>query len=170
MYIDLYLPTETWKMINYFGDYNIVINYILKLSSVSGLFDVTDKPPAPPIDKVKYSHKRVEITDETFLELMTTYREKSSKISLRRLIVWFFDNEMTRYFYDADGNLPKSFTPKDYLSSENLRIQKIHKILDNLYKNLKMLHKFVANDNENVYYGSIKNAIDDFANQFVDKK
>jgi hypothetical protein len=68
-----------------------VINAVLDESD-NGMFDVFDKPNCDSRDGA--SRYSVEITNENYLTLMQTYPANSSKISLRRLLYWFVENEI----------------------------------------------------------------------------
>jgi hypothetical protein len=92
----IYLHKEIVNVLRSFGDLDIVVNQILAYGA-EGYYEVTDKPPAPPRDMAgRYT---ISITDENYLQLLEIYPVNSPKISIRRLLYWFVENEM----YDELG-------------------------------------------------------------------
>jgi predicted DNA-binding protein (UPF0278 family) len=68
-----------------------VINKILDAGD-QGAFDVMDKPSCESREGA--SRYNVNITNATYLSLLNEYSVNSPRISLRRLIYWFVENEM----------------------------------------------------------------------------
>ena len=92
----IYLHKEIVDVLRSFGNLELVVNQILAYGS-EGYYEVTDKPPAPPRDNAgRYS---INITEEGYLQLLEIYPINSPKISIRRLLYWFVENEV----YDELG-------------------------------------------------------------------
>lgn len=92
----IYLHKEIVNTLRSFGNLDTVVNQILAYGA-EGYFEITDKPPAPPRDYA--SRYNVQITDESYLQLLEIYPVNSPKISIRRLLYWFIENEV----YDELG-------------------------------------------------------------------
>lgn len=96
MTINIHLHKEIADSLRCFGDLSTVVNRILQ-AGANGLIDIMDKDACP--DKEGCEHCRIEITEPNYLELYTTYGPKNRRISLRRLLYWFVENEI----YDELG-------------------------------------------------------------------
>ena len=91
MKVSIYLHKEIYNTLKMFGDLNDVINKVLE-AGAQGNFDVTDKPNS--IDRIGAKRFNVTITEPDYLGLLEIYPINSSKISLRRLLYWFVENEI----------------------------------------------------------------------------
>ena len=91
MQLSIYLHRQIVEILTCYGDLNTVINRILR-EAAAGKFDVMHKPPAPSRETA--SRYDITITEPSYLELLDVYGPHSSKISIRRVIYWFVDNEM----------------------------------------------------------------------------
>lgn len=91
MTVTIYLEERITDILNCYGSLNDVVNRILE-AGARGEFEVMDKPTCPP--KKNGAHYAVDITEPTYLGLYEIYGSKSSRISLRRLLYWFVDNEI----------------------------------------------------------------------------
>lgn len=91
MRVSVYIHEEIRAILCCYGELDDVINKILDAAS-AGEFDLMDKPNIG----VREGARRfdVDVHNEEYLELMRTYPPNSSKISLRRIIYWFVENEM----------------------------------------------------------------------------
>lgn len=91
MRFSIYLSNEIIDVLQCYGTISDVVNKILECAA-DGLFDVMDKPTPPP----KQNGKQViiDVVEPNYLELIEMYSIKSSRISLRRLIYWFVENEI----------------------------------------------------------------------------
>ena len=96
MTINIHLHKEIADSLRCFGDLSTVVNRILQ-AGADGLIDIMDKDACP--DKDGCEHCRIDITEPNYLELYKTYGPKNRRISLRRLLYWFVENEI----YDALG-------------------------------------------------------------------
>lgn len=91
MLMSVYLHDEIYGILKCYGDLSDVVNRILDAAS-EGHFSVMDKPVIPNRDGAKRFD--VDVTNEEYLELVKLYPPNSVKISLRRLLYWFAENEM----------------------------------------------------------------------------
>ena len=87
----IYLHREIVDTLRCFGELDEVINKIL-LEAASGKFDLMDKPPCP--DRSGAGRYEVDIVEPNYLDLLNIYTPFSPKISIRRLIYWFVENEI----------------------------------------------------------------------------
>ena len=91
MTINIHLHKEIADSLRCFGDLSTVVNRILQ-AGADGLIDIMDKDACP--DKEGCEHCRIEITEPNYLELCAMYGPKNRRISLRRLLYWFVENEI----------------------------------------------------------------------------
>ena len=91
MTINIHLHKEIADSLRCFGDLSTVVNRILQ-AGADGLIDIMDKDACP--DKEGCEHCRIEITEPNYLELYAIYGPKNRRISLRRLLYWFVENEI----------------------------------------------------------------------------
>ena len=91
MIINTYLHNEIAQTLMCFGDLSDVVNNILK-AGADGMFDIMNKPPCP--DKTNCEHFRIDVTEPTYIELYKTFGSNNPRISLRRLLYWFVENEI----------------------------------------------------------------------------
>lgn len=132
MKVSVYLHSYIVDTLRMYGKLDDVVNAILDEAD-NGMFDITDKPNCESRDKA--SRYMIDITNDTYLTLMQSYPPNSSKISLRRLIYWFVENEI----YDECG-----WTTNNVLKrKENNKIYK--KILDLKEQCTKLLSVFSDN-------------------------
>lgn len=87
----IYLHQEIVNTLRCFGELSEVINKILE-EAANGEFDVMFKPACP--SRIGAGRYDIDITEPNYLELLNAYSPFSSKISLRRLIYWFVENEI----------------------------------------------------------------------------
>lgn len=152
MKIDLYLPVQTWKMIDKYGDDDFVINQILSFATKYNL-NLYNKPPAPSKNAILYSHRIINITDPDYLLELASHPVNSPVTSLRRIIFWFFDAEMyDEYPLICQENLPQ--------------YNAIKEILCNISKNLERLHDYIVTDEQKCYYISVTRQIEKFKKLF----
>ncbi len=91
MRLSLYLHDEILAVLKCFGDLDTVIDKIL-LGISSSDIDIMDKPPAP--DRAGAKRVDVNITNEEYIQLLRQFGPRSKKISLRRFLYWFVENEI----------------------------------------------------------------------------
>lgn len=108
---------STVQILKAFGDINTVTDKILDYCEASGnAFE--DMPPVMLEDPTKIN---IEVTNSTFLQLLSVYGSRNNKISLARVLEWFVTNE--EYI-----NLGWSLNSKPVLKSNNKMRSKILKI------------------------------------------
>lgn len=89
--LDIRLHKEYCEILTQFGSLSHVTNCILHACEI-GAIDVFDKPVAPPKDGTQ---KCIITIDNVWYEgLLKDFGAKNSRISLRRLLYWFVDNEV----------------------------------------------------------------------------
>lgn len=142
MIMSIYLHKQYADILKCYGSLSDVVNKILDEAD-AGNIDFMDKPACP--DRAGASRYNIDITNETYLELLEIYSINSSKISLRRLIYWFVNNEM----YNELGWIPI----KEYVDN---RISAICKKIDNITSELEHCKKYSKNT---IHNDSIINAI-----------
>jgi hypothetical protein len=134
-----------------YGELSDVINSILE-EAAAGSFDCMNKPPCPGREGAgRYD---IDVTEPMYLELLSTYGPFSSKISLRRLIYWFVENEM----YNELGWEPlekfvnrRSELFKKKISNAISELQKALRYCDNTYKDkLNELIEVLKNEREHI--------------------
>lgn len=91
MKLSIYLHSSIVDVLKCYGDLDDVVNKILE-QGAAGVFDVMNKPPCPGRDGA--GRYEIDIVEPTYLEMLETYSPFSSKISLRRLLYWFVENEI----------------------------------------------------------------------------
>jgi hypothetical protein len=134
MRLSVYLHSYIVDKLRMYGKLDDVVNAILDEAD-NGMFDILDKPNCESREGA--SRYNIEVTNETYLSLAETFPLGSSRISLRRLIYWFVENEM----YDECG-----WTTDNILSRKN-KTKVLKKILD-LKENSKKLYHHLS-DNYN---------------------
>lgn len=116
MIISIYLHKEIANTLKTFGDLEEVINKIL-ICGAEGSFDITDKPNC--VSREGARRYEINITEPEYLELLKTFPINSSRISLRRLLYWFVENEV---YVDLN------WTPvNNYINEGKLALNKIIK-------------------------------------------
>ena len=125
MKISIYLHSYITDVIKTFGTIEEVVNRILDVAD-EGLIEIEDRPACEPREGA--SRYDVEVTSENYLQLLQVYGIKSKRISLRRLLYWFVENEV----YNDLGWEPVN----DYIdkvdATINKKIDKIVSDIDNL--------------------------------------
>lgn len=113
----IYLHRQVKDVLNCFGSLTDVINRILQ-EGANGRIDIMDKPPAPPRDgAARYD---VIITDPNYLELIEQFTPFSPRISLRRLLYWFVENEVYNDLgWEQDASYADSKRKMCYKKIEN---------------------------------------------------
>lgn len=96
MKFSVYLHSHIVDTLRMYGKLSDVVNAMLDEAD-NGMFDVTDKPNCSSRDGA--SRYDIDVTNENYIMLANSYPVNSSKVSLRRLIYWFVENEI----YDECG-------------------------------------------------------------------
>lgn len=89
--VSIYLDDYVLDTLQSFGELGEVTDKIL--ADCMSDIDITSLPSAPPPGKYT---KRVElfVSNKDYIELSNMYGRMSKKISLRRVLYWFVDNQM----------------------------------------------------------------------------
>lgn len=95
MYVSIYLHKPVVEILKCYGELSDVINRILSLAD-EGIIELWDKPAAPPRDGA--SRYDVNITNESYLNLLDVNGVTNSRLSLRRILYWFVENELYNEF------------------------------------------------------------------------
>lgn len=91
----IYLHREIVDVLRCYGTLDEVVNRILQ-EGAEGKFDLMYKPACPGREHAgRYD---IDINEPNYLELLSQYGPYSSKISIRRLIYWFVENELYEEF------------------------------------------------------------------------
>lgn len=91
MLVSVYLSDDVKDILSCYGNLNDVVNKILE-AGAQGVIDIMCKPTAP--DKTGGHYYAIYVKEPNYIELIETYGTKSSKVSLRRLLYWFVENEI----------------------------------------------------------------------------
>jgi len=91
MKISVYLHKEIANTLKLFGDLSYVTNLILQYGA-EGYYDICNKPNI--VDRGTASRYTIDVTEPNYLNLLAIHSPNSPKISLRRLLYWFVENEM----------------------------------------------------------------------------
>ena len=135
-----------------YGPINDVVNKILECGA-EGLFDIMDKPTPPPKENGKQII--IDVIEPNYLELVEMYGTKSSRISLRRLLYWFVDNEMylelgwegTQKYKDSDNE--KALV---LLSNIKLHLYKLEKLVTNCDDQLSNIRNELNTMEDKIWY------------------
>lgn len=113
MIFSIYLHKHIAEPLMCYGDLSDVVNKILEASE-QGIFDLIDMPKCESRDGA--TRYNINITNNTYLELVATFPPNSPRLSLRRILYWFVEQEM----YDVLKWEPVN----DYVSKDKERILK----------------------------------------------
>ena len=116
MLMSIYLHEEIYAILCCYGKLDDVVNKVLE-EGMSGSFDIMNCPKLPP--RTGARRFEVDVTNEEYIELLNLYPHNSTKISLRRLLYWFVENEM----YEVLGWEQKN----DYVDKRDMKRQKLLK-------------------------------------------
>ena len=94
MKISIYLHKEIIETLRCFGTLDEVINHIL--DDMSANYSLTDLPSCP--DRTNAQRCIINITNTEYLELLNIFGPTSPRISLRRIIYYFVENELYNEF------------------------------------------------------------------------
>lgn len=90
--MSVYLHKEIASILKCYGaNLSEAVNKVLDAAS-QGHFSVMDKPVIPNRDGA--SRYTVDVTNDDYIQLVRMYPENSVRVSLRRLLYWFVENEM----------------------------------------------------------------------------
>ena len=149
----IYLHRQIVDVLTCYGTLEDTINRILQ-EAANGEFDIMHKPPCPGREQAgRYD---IEILEPNYLELLSTYSPFSSKISLRRLIYWFVDNELyeelgwepIKEFQDRNLKMLQNKLSKGLNELEKAKRYAFSKTVDTLEEicnSIKILQEYLKN-------------------------
>lgn len=129
MRFSIYLSNDIINVLQCFGSIDDVTNKILECGA-EGLFDIMDKPTPPP--KQDGHQVVIDVIEPTYLELVDAYTVRSSRISLRRLLYWFVENEIYAELGWEEVQKYKSSTTEkaiDMLADIKLQLYRLEKLV-----------------------------------------
>ena len=130
MILSVYLHKDRADVLRTFGSLDEVVDRILSACD-EGEFDIENKPECEPRDGA--SRYNIKITNESYIDMLKNFGVKCKRISLRRLLYWFVDNEI---YADLGWE-----TVNDYIDSDSIKtnaiIDKLQDGLDKLMLNVK---------------------------------
>lgn len=130
MTVTVYLHDYIAETLSMYGYLDDVVNKILD-ESENGAFEIENKPECAPRDGA--SRYDINIKNESYIDLLMTFGTRSSRVSLRRLLYWFVDNEV---YLDCGWE-----TKYDYVSKKDKKYNDyLDDVISKLYK-MNMIHK-----------------------------
>lgn len=131
MIFSVYLHSPIAETLKCYGELSEVVNKILSCAE-QGIFDIVDMPKCP--DRNGASRYDIDVTSEFYISLVESFPTNSPRISLRRLLYWFVEQEM----YEQLEWVPTF----PYISKEKSNIlKKIGGIESDLHKLLLKLNE-----------------------------
>ena len=91
MQLSIYLSDDISAILRCYGTINDVVNKIL-VAGAEGAIDIMEKPKIA--EKKGGHYYQIDVREPNYIMLLETYGVKSSRISLRRLLYWFVENEI----------------------------------------------------------------------------
>lgn len=128
----IYLHQSIVDVMRCYGTLDEVVNRILELGA-AGEFDILHKPPCP--NRTTAGRYEIEITEPNYLEMLEMFGPYSSKVSIRRIIYWFIENEL----YEEYGWEPIS----EY---KNKRKELLNKKLSNALNEMEKSKRYALGD------------------------
>lgn len=133
--MSVYIERYALDVIKCFGKVDDVINRMLD-AATGEEFDVFDKPSAGPrSDSVRVN---VNIVNEEYIALVESMPANSPRISLRRYVHWFIDNEMPYLLGWTVAN--------EYKHTERDKVRKILKGINADCVKLRSLYSKLSDD------------------------
>jgi len=132
MTLSIYLSDNIADILRCYGTINDVVNKIL-IAGAEGAIDIMDKPRIP--DRKGGHYYQIKIEEPNYIDLLSIYSAKSSKISLRRLLYWFVENEV----YEELGWEPVDTYVEEKVSKT---YDIIMKLKQSVYKASKLLPQY----------------------------
>lgn len=151
MKFSIYLHKPIADILTCYGDLSDVVNKILSLVD-EDIISIFNKPAAP--DRQGAGRYEVDVTNESYLEIIKSYPVNSSQISLRRLLYWFVENEI---YYEVGWKPVRMYVNKDkerelkriqaaYDNVERVRLKTSYTTLcDEILEKLNTLKEVIKN-------------------------
>ena len=144
MKVSVYLHKEIIETLRCFGNLDEVVNHIL--DDMSANYSLTDLPACP--DRTNAQRCTVDITNTEYLELLSTFGPTSPRVSLRRIIYYFVENELYTEFGWEFKN--------EYVSIANTNF---NKKVANAITSLEMSKKYAKSESTKDTLNSICNTL-----------
>lgn len=141
MIINVYLDHRIRDMLKCYGSLNDVTNKILELGA-EGVISVMDKPTPPP--KKDGQQYAINVIEENYIGLVNIYGVKSSRISLRRLLYWFVDNEIfNEVGWEGEQNYVDTDTDKAVQTIGDIKVllYRLEKRIFNCSEEIKVIRE-----------------------------
>lgn len=141
MKFSIYLSHDVINVLQCYGKLDDVVNKVLQ-SCEEGLFDIMDKPKPPP--KQGGRQVVINVIEPNYLELVRMYGPKSSRISLRRLLYWFVENEIyVELGWEEVEQYKNSTTEKaiSMLSNIKLELYTLEKLIFDCNEEVKIIRE-----------------------------
>lgn len=138
MICSIYLHNEIAEILKSFGELSEVVNKILQ-EGANGSFDFMDKPNIQSRDGAK--RYEINVQQEDYLNLLKCFPINSPKISLRRLLYWFVENEI---YVDLNWKQCNYY--------KNIKTQKIIKIIEIIKSDVTKLNILLPTEFTNKNY------------------
>ena len=153
MKFSVYLHSHIVDTLRTYGRLDDVVNAMLDEAD-NGMFNVIDKPNCESRDGA--SRYSIEITNESYIALVESYPTNSSRVSLRRLIYWFVENEIYEECgWSTNNILKRKENNKTYKKIVGIKDQcsKLLITLSDNYEALMLLTEIINNMQklENLY-------------------
>lgn len=151
MKLTVYLADEIVDVLNCYGDLNQVVNKMLE-AGANGLIDIMDKPKVP--ERKGGHYYQIDIQEPNYLSLLESFGTKSSKISLRRLIYWFIENEI---YSELDWEVTDEFVESkvsknyDFLMDLKRDVFKLSKHLPEYFEEFEQINSLLNKIEENLW-------------------
>lgn len=149
MKLTVYLSRDIFDILNCYGSLNDVTNKILA-AGAAGEFDLLDRPAVPP--RVNGSYHTINVTNQYYINLTNLYGTTSSKVSLRRILYWFVNNDMFEQLeWTPTTIMPTKFEKaEDAINKIRLDLSELCKYTDdkkcinNIRKNLNEIEESIC--------------------------
>lgn len=132
MVVNISLDDFTVAIMEHYGSISQVTDRILKLGA-NGSIPLIDLPSVE-IPKSSCKQYKINIVDENYLSLCETYGIKSTRISLRRIIYWFIENEQYELFEwkpETNRVSPDNQRIMDLTGEIEAKLYSLYKLLNN---------------------------------------
>lgn len=144
MRLSIYIHQDRLDVIKMYGNVSQFVDRMLKAYD-EGLIDIENKPECESREGA--NRCEVNVTNETYLNLLEIHGVKSKRLSLRRLLYWFIDNEV----YNELGWEPVN----SYTSSIQ---DKLNKYVDKTLMELDRLRLFCKTNRLSYYFDCVEEA------------